>query len=339
MRLDRKCFRPALATWPRVFGFALFFAGSLGLLHPSHGEDPPAAGARGEKPQIGVATGQMEARFADGSLLKITLLDSHLRLKTEYGELRIPTGDIRRLDFATRISDERARQIDAAMGELGDDDYELRERASKTLAGLGATAYPALLKAAESNDLEVVNRAEELLAAIRKALPAEQYEVREDDFVHTAKSKIAGRIDAASLVVATEPFGKQELKVALLRSLRSTAAGAAETKTALPDPGTLSTFQGQEGQVLYFQITGGMPGGGRGGLGGGSVWGTDVYTLDSTLAMAAVHAGAVRSGETGVVAVTILAPQASFEGSFRNGVTSSSWGQFPGAFKFADETP
>lgn len=163
------------------------------------------------------------------------------------------------------------------------------------------------------------------------------YEVREDDVVHTAKSKIAGKIDAESLVVATEPFGKQELKLALMRSLRSDGSGAEESKAALPDPGTLSGYQGQTGKVLYFQITGGMPGGGRGGVASGSVWGTDVYTLDSTLAVAAVHAGAVQSGETRVVAVTILAPQASFAGSTRNGVTTSGWGQFPGAFKFGEE--
>ncbi len=34
------------------------------------------------------------------------------------------------------------------------------------------------------------------------------------------------------------------------------------------------------------------------------------------------------------VRVTIIGPQASFEGSTRNGVTSSGWGQFPGGFKF-----
>ncbi|HET6879832.1 MAG TPA: LCCL domain-containing protein [Pirellulales bacterium] len=53
------------------------------------------------------------------------------------------------------------------------------------------------------------------------------------------------------------------------------------------------------------------------------------------------HAGVLKSGETGVVTVSILGPQNSFTGSSRNGIATSSWGSFPGAFKFSrdDEIP
>jgi hypothetical protein len=285
---------------------------------------------------------RMEARLTDGSVLKLTLLDAHLKFKTDYGELRIPAADVRRIDFATRISDELVQQIAAAVEELGADDYDVRERASAKLENFGAAAYPALLKAAEHDDLEVVHRAERLLSQIRESLPAEQYEVRTDDVVQTAKSKIAGRITVPTLLVATEAFGKQELKLTLLRSLRSSSAGAVESKTALPDPGSLSNYQGQVGKVFRFQVTGGVPAAAfAGGFVGGAVWGSDVYTLDSTLALAAVHAGALKSGETGVVTVTILGPQNAFQGSSRHGVTTSSWGPFPGAFKFSrdEESP
>lgn len=286
-------------------------------------------------------SGRMEARFTDGSSLKLTVLDTHLRFKTDYGELRIPLSDIRRIDFATRMGDELAKEIAAAVGELGHDDYAVRERASERLAEFGAAAYPALLKAADDADLEVVQRAERLLMTIRETLPAEQYEVRSDDLVHTAKSKIAGQIDAATITVTTEAFGKQELRLELLRSLRPAGAGLAELKTALADPGTLSNYQSQMGKAFRFQVTGGFPRGAGGGFAGGAVWGTEVYTLDSTLSMAAVHAGVLKSGETGVVSVSILGPQNSFAGSTQNGITTSPWGAFPGAFKFNrdDEIP
>ena len=292
------------------------------------------------KPPMAKTTNRMEARFTDGSVLKLTLLDSHVRLKTEHGDLRIPVADIPRIDFATRLDEEVARQIAAAVAELGHDDYDVRERATEKLADFAAAAYPALLQAAEHTDLEVVHRAEKLLSAIREKLSAEQYEVRADDVVQTAKSKIAGQIDAASLTVETAAFGRQELKLIFLRSLRSAGAGNAEATTALADPGTLSNYQGQTGKVFRFQVTGGMPGGQfarPGGFIGGAVWGSDPYTLDSTLAMAAVHAGLLQSGESGVVTVTIQGPQNSFEGSTRNGVTTSAWGPFPGAFKFSRE--
>jgi hypothetical protein len=306
-----------------------------GLVSPSYGDDAPQRDAQSSNAHAGTPASQVEARLTDGSVLKIRLIDSHVRLKTEYGELRIPTSDIRRIDFATRLDDELARAIAAAVVDLRHDDYEVRERATQRLAAYGAAAYPALLQAAEDDDLEVVHRAEKLIAAIRETLPAEQYEVRADDVVQTAKSRIAGQLDAATLLVHTEPFGKQELKLTSLRSVRLASGGDAENKLALPDPGTLSNYQGQAGKQLQFRVTGGVSGVQfGGGFAGGAVWGSDVYTLDSALAVAAVHAGVVKSGETAVVAVTILGPQNSFAGSTRNGVTTSPWGQFPGGFKF-----
>ena len=70
-----------------------------------------------------------------------------------------------------------------------------------------------------------------------------------------------------------------------------------------------------------------------GNIAGGSIWGTDVYTTDSSLAMAAVHAGVVKAGETGPVRVKILASPPSFAGSLRNGVRTSPYGVYGGAYQ------
>ena len=64
------------------------------------------------------------------------------------------------------------------------------------------------------------------------------------------------------------------------------------------------------------------------------MWGTDIYTDDSALACAAVHAGVVLAGETKVVTVRIVAGQSSYQGLVRNGVTSSSYGTWPGSYSF-----
>ena len=60
------------------------------------------------------------------------------------------------------------------------------------------------------------------------------------------------------------------------------------------------------------------------------VWGTDIYTMDSTLAQAAVHAGVLRPGQSGLVRVTILGPQPGFQGTLRNGVSSHDYGAWAG---------
>jgi hypothetical protein len=94
----------------------------------------------------------------------------------------------------------------------------------------------------------------------------------------------------------------------------------------LPDPGVLSSYSGQKGQRFTFQVTGTTT---------GPVWGSGPYTLDSTLAAAAVHAGLVKDGQTGTVTVEIMASPDGYSGSTANGVATESYGPWPaGAFKF-----
>jgi hypothetical protein len=78
------------------------------------------------------------------------------------------------------------------------------------------------------------------------------------------------------------------------------------------------------GTTYYFRVTGAAD---------GSLWGTDVYTGDSALATAAVHAGAVTDGETAVVRVTVMPPLAQYQGSVRHGVTSHDYGRFGTAYR------
>ena len=57
----------------------------------------------------------------------------------------------------------------------------------------------------------------------------------------------------------------------------------------------------------------------------GPLWGTDIYTSDSDLGSAAVHAGILQPGVHGSVKVTIVAPVPIFTGSTRNRMTSATW--------------
>lgn len=57
---------------------------------------------------------------------------------------------------------------------------------------------------------------------------------------------------------------------------------------------------------------------------GGTIYGTDVYTDDSNLCGAALHAGVIDSSG-GAFTVTIAAGQKGYKGSTRNGITSEDW--------------
>ena len=66
----------------------------------------------------------------------------------------------------------------------------------------------------------------------------------------------------------------------------------------------------------------------------GSIWGTDVYTDDSPICTAAVHAGLITVRSGGTVTLEIRPGQSSYTGSLRNGVNSQSWGSWHGSYVF-----
>lgn len=66
----------------------------------------------------------------------------------------------------------------------------------------------------------------------------------------------------------------------------------------------------------------------------GSVWGTDIYTNDSSIGTAAVHAGLITFNAGGQVTIELVEGKPSYEGSTRNGVTSNSYGDWGGSYRF-----
>ncbi|HWV55530.1 LCCL domain-containing protein [Pseudorhodoplanes sp.] len=80
------------------------------------------------------------------------------------------------------------------------------------------------------------------------------------------------------------------------------------------------------GASFYFRVKGETE---------GPLWGTDVYTSDSALAVAAVHAGLVKPGDSAVIKVTVVAAQTTYQGSVRNGVTSHDFGRYGSAYRLS----
>jgi hypothetical protein len=288
---------------------------------------PPAVVGQEPKPAEGVKfpAGAVEVHFADGSALKVMLVDQKIDVTTPYGKLSVPVADVQTLDFATRVSEDVARKVEKAIGGLGSSEFKTRETATAELLQLGAKAYPAVLEASKSSDAEVKRRAEAILQKIKQTVPADMLKVRKDDVLIGEGFKLTGRIDAGTLRVNTTQFGEKQVQLADVRSLRSLAAKAvpAVALNVQPDPGTPGALANQIGMVFYFRVTGAV---------NGTVWGTDVYTSDSPIAMAAVHAGVVKVGETGVVKVLIVVPPPTFQGTTRNGVTTSPYGAYPSAY-------
>jgi hypothetical protein len=95
------------------------------------------------------------------------------------------------------------------------------------------------------------------------------------------------------------------------------AADAPPTMLDLCDP---------VGASFYFRIRGASE---------GPLWGTDVYTGDSSLGAAAVHAGLVKPDQVAIVKVTVVAPLQQYQGSVRFGVTSNDFGRYGAAYRLS----
>ncbi|MFO0650109.1 MAG: LCCL domain-containing protein [Polyangiales bacterium] len=63
-----------------------------------------------------------------------------------------------------------------------------------------------------------------------------------------------------------------------------------------------------------------------------NVWGTGIYSDDSSVCTAAVHAGRINPAAGGVVTIEIRPGRARYAGSARNGVTSMTFAAWPGSF-------
>jgi LCCL domain-containing protein len=69
-----------------------------------------------------------------------------------------------------------------------------------------------------------------------------------------------------------------------------------------------------------------------------SVWGSEVYTADSSICTAAVHAGLITVERGGTVTIELRLGRDIYGASQRNGVTTSAYGGFPRSFVFKSET-
>lgn len=94
-------------------------------------------------------------------------------------------------------------------------------------------------------------------------------------------------------------------------------------------PSTMDTYKNHIGSVYSMTVV---------GKNSGSVWGSDIYTADSQVGKAAVNAGRVGIGQSKTVYVKILGPQSSYQGTNRNGASTSSYGYWGYSFKFVDVT-
>ena len=152
-------------------------------------------------------------RLADGSQIVLRLLNEEIEINTDYGKLKVPVAHIRRIDVGLRYPEGVEKRVEGALARLRDADSKVRIAAGKELVHLNELAYPALLRAAKSADLEFKRQAAELVRELEDKVPGELLWLRDRDIIVTTQFPIVGRIEGLSLKVHSRIFGQGQLAV------------------------------------------------------------------------------------------------------------------------------
>ena len=122
---------------------------------------------------------------------------------------------------------------------------------------------------------------------------------------------------------------KKILSIAVL-SILSLSAATAFAGQQISWSTQANSMRGQNGLRVDYYCPPGSP--------AGRLWGTDLYTDDSSICTAAVHAGRIRPETGGAFTIEIRPGAGSYRGSSRYGVTSSSYGGWHGSFRFVSSS-
>jgi len=87
-----------------------------------------------------------------------------------------------------------------------------------------------------------------------------------------------------------------------------------------------SSLNGKDGQTFTLACSAGGE--------AHNVWGSDIYTSDSSICTAAVHSGLITYQQGGSVTIELRAGRPIYGSSERNGVSTTSYGSYPQSFVF-----
>jgi hypothetical protein len=173
-----------------------------------------------EKEKPAEAPAAPELRFADGSAVRMALLQDQIEVQTRYGKLLVPLAEVRSIEFGLRISPEAARRLEAAAAGLASEDFQSREKAAADLIALRELAWPTVRGLSKSPDKEVARRAAELQEKMAGMLTEEQRGMRAFDVVRTDAFEVRGTIVGNGLKVRSPYFGDVQADFATLRGYR-----------------------------------------------------------------------------------------------------------------------
>lgn len=124
--------------------------------------------------------------------------------------------------------------------------------------------------------------------------------------------------------VTTSPYGSYPRSFVFKTPNTEALVQEAEDQTSVLWNTSASAVGSETGKTYKFKC----PSGGK----QGTVWGTDIYTLDSSICNAAVHAGKLTTESGGPVTIEIRPGESSYKGTTRNGIKTNDYPKYGQSF-------
>lgn len=161
---------------------------------------------------------EVELKFNDNSVIKCELITKSVTIQTDYGELTIPTKDIKQIDFGCHILPEIESKIDQAIEKLKSFKFKERDEATNELIILRKYSFRKII-VYKTADKEVMERLKVIENKIRSLIPEESLYVRDFDIIIAKKLTVTGKITNVKLKFNNENLGMLELSLQGMRTL------------------------------------------------------------------------------------------------------------------------
>jgi hypothetical protein len=136
----------------------------------------------------------------DGNRFRGQIELESLEVDTEFGTQKIPRARLVRILFGLSSDPDYLKRLETLIEQLGDSDFEKREKAQEEILAMGLPAKEAVAEAMKHKDPEVKSRAEAILKVFLD-FPGEA--PTKEDKVETPSMTLTGRVKLTSFPVRT----------------------------------------------------------------------------------------------------------------------------------------
>jgi len=208
-------------------------------------------------------------QLMDGSILTGQLSVTQFTVQTEFGPLLVPIGQVSNFVPGMNSRPGFRKRFETYVAQLGDDQFDNREKAEKGLIELGPAVIPELEKYLTDKDEERRNRVEKIMTQLESMAPDEDDISASDramiaeDTLATPKFKIIGKLQIEKFTLKSS-YGTLQVKIGDIRHAQRISGDRIEVRKTIslgganitPNNFKTTTIRVQRGDVIRFSASG-----------------------------------------------------------------------------------